>query len=1663
MIDPCAEVDCSEWPAPACEGDVAVRITAGACVEGDCEYTRIEDDCSVVGRVCFEGACVDRCDIVTCDEPPPGRCEGPVAIAYQSAGTCLAATGECAYSVASRTACITTPGEFCVAGTCVDGGACGVTGDCDAPDPVCAGDVAITFVDPSCDGGACVWQQDRTDCADEGLRCFDGACAADAPCEGVICDDAPAPACEGDVAVVVDPAGRCFGGECRYEVTRTDCADLDGICTDGVCRTDLCDGVTCDTVPEPTCRGNVAVTASAGSCRRDGVCVYPESRVDCAALGFVCEDGGCVDRCAGVSCEDAAAPYCDRNIAVTPEGPGVCAFGTCEYAESRVNCSSLGLFCEAGACVASSPCRGVVCDDPPPATCDGDTRVTYADSGACSGGFCSYAVTTLDCTVTGRVCFAGACIDACAGDPCDRPPGPTCADATSVRVWNPTGACVDGACSYTDAEVECDTPPPSFCEGELAVSFRDDGTCESGACRYEREYEDCPAVAGGACVDGACVVIDPCDDVACDSPPPPRCEAGLSLSYASTGTCRLGVCSYALVVNDCTSVAGGACIDGLCFDPCAGVECAPTGTCFGTVSRQAPEAGRCYAGACEYDFVDVECAAVIGGTCEDGYCVDPCADEPCDVPPDSFCVDDTLHTWEVPGTCTGGTCDFVEVTVACDTILGGRCEAGACVTECDDGCFDPPAPRCEGDLAFRYDAAPGCIDGLCNYPLEVLDCSAIPGGTCADGACVDPCADVVCATPPPATCEGGGVSIAFESAGTCRAGVCTYAEVVENCTAVLGGTCVDGYCVDPCEGIVCDEPPPGTCNGGTLEGYEPIGYCELGTCIYPRRNTPCNELLGGSCVDGACVTSCDDGCSSPPPDECSSDVLIAYDTDGTCVSGVCIYDTEAIDCVARGGGECVDGACTDPCEGVTCAPPPDDCDGLLRRFVVEAGECFGGSCMWDYDFEDCAATPGGFCDRGRCIDPCDTEPCTTPPTGTCDGDVRFGFEDIGACFAGECTYLALDPVNCGTEFRGTCEDGRCLTECDLGCPTVPASFCRGTDLIEAVQTGCNDGICEFGEAPLSCPGELGPNWICESGACVDTCGDVECTELPPSTCVAGVFTQVPAGACSLGSCRYDPVTVGCPGTNGDICNGSRCVADGRCDSLQCDTPPAPACSIDGRSRIVFGAGTCAAGECDWAETVTPCASGTRCEAGVCVSVPTTCAAVVCNTPPASSCEGEIAVTHAPGIGTCEVDGGVAECEYGDLMTRTDCAFTGQNCVAGACVTVPDPAVGDLQIVELMNQPVTGTGSEFVEIVNRSSRSVRLDNVRLQNPASPTVFAQLSGVVPAGATFVVSRGGDDLEAIVPDGVPVVRWESAYTLPNATGIVELVVGTTVLHRVEWGAGWPVRTGSALAALPGTSLGDSVSPAAWCSAGALYGPAGRGSPGRSNDDCVFRAADTAVEGDLVITEFHAAPDGLFQNSGDFFEVRNDGPLYLDLNGLTVSTATSDSTVTGTLVIAPGEIITVAASGAAAGGLVDVVVPALRLDGSGDVITIGGSFGALATLAFSGDWPLSGTASAQLDARYPYLYERPDLWCPSIASYAGALLGTPGRPNRACPGIEGVCTADADCGAARYCIGNTRVERVATGTCDLADATCDFAGDPYVHTPCGALTCYDGECVDP
>lgn len=781
---------CDAPPAATCSStsERTAYRAPGACGSGVCQYGSQAFTCAFG---CTDGSCVnDLCQ--GCLVPPQAICVGNARRSYESPGTC--GTTGCSYAQVD-----TTCSFGCNAGACNPDPCAGVT--CEQPPASrCNGKTQMSYASRgTCSLGSCTYAQTQTTCQFS-CEAASGLCTGD-PCASVTCSAPPVATCMGTVRRSYVSPGACSLGSCTYALQDTTCASG---CNAGQCLGDPCMGVSCATPPSAICmNGSTRRTySSAGACAL-GSCNYTAADTSCP---FGCVNGSCVaDPCTGISCNTPPGPTCQGTQRRTYSATGTCSSGTCAYAPTDSTCSSA-----------------------PAAMCVGSSRRTFAASGTCSGGACSYAPTD---TVCASGCAGGMCnADPCTGVTCTTPPAATCVNVTTRRTSGSPGTCGGGTCGYPTQDTVCNAPPAATCVNTTTLrSYNAAGSCSGGACSYTQTDAAC----ANGCSNGACMG-DPCVGVTCTTPPGPICaSAGVRRTFAASGTCSAGNCTYA--PNDVT-----------CNTP-------PSNFCAAsTTLRSYTTAGACSNGACGYTTTDSTC----GFGCANGRCnSDPCAGLSCTAAPGPDCVNsNTRRSYTAPGSCSGGSCSYPSTSVVCNAppaptcngantvrtfSAGGTCSGGNCsYAPVDTFCDTAPPAVCMGNVARSF-VKPGTCNngqGTCSYAPADATCQF----GCTGGVCVgDPCAGVSCNSPPPTTCADAFNLIIYASSGTCSGGGCTYGSTTSNCP----NGCAAGAC-QPCNSTTCAN---GCCRAGLCEDRE--FSCRTGGVVCP--SFPCSG--GRECIGGICV------------------------------------------------------------------------------------------------------------------------------------------------------------------------------------------------------------------------------------------------------------------------------------------------------------------------------------------------------------------------------------------------------------------------------------------------------------------------------------------------------------------------------------------------------------------------------------------------------------------------------------------------------------------------------------------------------------------------------------------------------------------------------------------------------------------------------------------
>ncbi|MFT5993630.1 MAG: cysteine-rich repeat protein, partial [Bradymonadia bacterium] len=1061
-----------------------------------------------------------------------------------------------------------------------------------------------------------------------------------------------------------------------------------------------------------------------------------------------------------------------------------------------------------------------LCGGDPVNTCGGCVALTGEFGAPCGNGG------TLACTedLNELLCEGEAvCGDAIVGgdEGCDGESlgGLVCIDFAQYDGGSLScdGACalVFDACTGPDPceGVACDLAPDTSCEGNTAVSFALPGTCSLGECEFTETREDCGSLTcrAGECssnpVPGDLVITEFLADVDGEE------DGNEWFEVYNTSARDIGL--RGLVVRD---------DDGDSFTVNGDVTIAANQWFVFGASETAVPSGVDF----NYGDVDGSWALANGGD----EIVLEWADEE---------IDRVTYTGGWPGA-SGRSAQLDDDALALDNddsdvwcdgigVYGFGLNEGTpgdANPDCDpvdlcEGvfCDEAPAARCEGDLALMPDAFGTCAAGVCSYPERAFDCTEFGG--CADGACVTP----------PARPAPGDIEIREFLPNPLGDDVGFEWVEIEN---------VSGVALDLSDIVLRDD-------GGDRVSI-PFGTVlaadRLAVLAASAEAVPGDVLIEWRSLRGGfTLTNTSD--EIVIDDEGVTVARVAYasgwslaegrstsfgresrnpsDADEWC-SGSGLYGI--------GGNEGSPGEandyCVDPCDSVTCdSAPVVSCNGDLLIEYVVPGMCMDGFCSYEEAPFDCAEFGG--CAAGVCVvDPCAAVACDAPPVDACEGEVAVQYEPLGVCARGDCSY-AEERSDC-TEFGG-CLEGVCaiearapaagelvLTEFFADAPGADGDFewfelhnVTDETLNLAGVTVGDDGADSFlvETVTLIGPGEFAVFVAAE-------------TTLPA---IEGLTPIVYGGEITIGN-TIDEFVVSLEDLEID-----RVVYD---TTAGWEVPTGATLSLDATAldNSVPGA---------WCEGVeayneagflgTPGASNPACPIDL-------CAAVVCETPPADGCVGDVAALYSnPGV--C-VEG---ICQY--ETNQLDCTDFG-GCVDAACVTPPEAAAaGDLQITEIMVNPLgTDSGAEWLEVWNTTDGALDLSGVVVSDAGTQS-FAVPPLTYLGPSEFLVF--GSDV-ADYPGAE--INWSplGTFTLTN-NGDAIILTGEVEIDRVFWDATWPITEGYSMSLNPGSLDNDLAT--SWCLGRGSAADPNRGTPTLPNVAC----ADI-ICGDGLTQEDEECDDG-------------------------------------------------------------------------------------------------------------------------------------------------------------------------------------------------------------
>lgn len=168
----------------------------------------------------------------------------------------------------------------------------------------------------------------------------------------------------------------------------------------------------------------------------------------------------------------------------------------------------------------------------------------------------------------------------------------------------------------------------------------------------------------------------------------------------------------------------------------------------------------------------------------------------------------------------------------------------------------------------------------------------------------------------------------------------------------------------------------------------------------------------------------------------------------------------------------------------------------------------------------------------------------------------------------------------------------------------------------------------------------------------------------------------------------------------------------------------------------------------------------------------------------------------------------------------------------------------------------------------------------------------------------------------------------------------------------------------------------------------------------------------GDLIIHELMINPSAVSDAQGEYTELRSLSSDWLDLSGVALADEDVDLSellpvYSGSLLLAPGELLVVCASSTGNGGVNCQATIDAKSTGGGfvlansedEVIVLSASGKTLDTVRYSGDFAPTGAALGLRPSKQDAASnDTASNWCAQASGLSGGDAGTPGEDNNGC-----------------------------------------------------------------
>lgn len=461
--------------------------------------------------------------------------------------------------------------------------------------------------------------------------------------------------------------------------------------------------------------------------------------------------------------------------------------------------------------------------------------------------------------------------------------------------------CDRDATNACEVDLSSDVEHCGAC-GEACLAINGARSCEGGQCRIacQAGFGDCNKDSGDGCEKAVSADVRNCKE----------CGRVCPESEGYTAFCNGGVCGESLCpagFGNCNGAEGDACEQdlltsvehcGACGNLCVvanGTASCVDGVCvvgscsagFGNCNADSEDGG--YSDGCEMNTsmsisncggCGIECSIPNAtARCDEGRCkVDMCADGYADCNGDGTSCEINIETdKDHCGGCTSTPCDSLYPNAT------GRCQDRECVlSQCSGNfanCDDNPNNGCETDLLSS--------EAHCNACNTACSNAGAVTNQCENGVCTLSCEDdfLDCDEDGRNGCEVNRTNDE-EHCGTCS-------TICRTPAGTYANLCVDSSCDPDCADTHQD------CDGDPTNGCESVKDTDAANCGSCGIACGTTNASGTTCVDGACVPTCNpgwgactnpaEGCTDPlnSPERCGSCSTTCSGANPYCVDGGC--------------------------------------------------------------------------------------------------------------------------------------------------------------------------------------------------------------------------------------------------------------------------------------------------------------------------------------------------------------------------------------------------------------------------------------------------------------------------------------------------------------------------------------------------------------------------------------------------------------------------------------------------------------------------------------------------------------------------------------------------------------------------------------------------------